>query len=388
MSVPLLRDKAAIVGLGYFPYSRDSGVSTLTMALQAVAEALADAGLAKDQLDGVACHRTFESAPAVLVAESLGIEDLRFHLDLFGGGSVSASLVGSAAMAVASGTAQYVVCWRSFNARSEYRAGGTNRPAPDSIEMSYQAPLGYFTAAQRFAMVSRAYMEAYGVTAEDLGRIAINQRDNALQNERALLRTPLTMEEYLSSRWIAEPLRLYDCCLETDAAVALIVTTADRARHLAQHPVLIRAATTGSGQTLYSNRWADLTVAPAASMASRLFDLAGIGPSEIDVAELYDAFTPLVLLQLEAYGFCKRGEGKDFVASGCAALTGKLPVNTHGGHLSEGYIHGLNHVAEAVTQLRGRAGPRQVHGATVALSTGQPGYLAGSTSAVILRKDD
>jgi len=195
------------------------------------------------------------------------------------------------------------------------------------------------------------------------------------------------MEEYLASRWIVDPLRLYDCCLETDAAVAIVVTTTERARALAKPPVLISGAAYGSGHTLFSNHRGDIATSAAADVAPRLFAMAGIGPQEVDVAELYDAFTPLVLTQLEDYGLCPKGESASFVADGQTAPGGLLPVNTHGGHLSEGYVHGLNHLAEAVTQLRGDAGSRQVAGAEVALSTAQPGYVSGTTSALLLRKD-
>jgi acetyl-CoA acetyltransferase len=361
-------------------------VSTLTLALRAIRAALDDAGLATSDVDGVACHRVGDSVQAAIVAHALGISDVRYHLDLFGGGSTSASVVGSAAMAVATGMAECVVCWRAVNARSGFRMGGTGRAAPDTVEFQYQAPYGFATPPQQFAMATRAYLDAHGVTAEDLGRVAITQRRHAVANERALMRTPLTMQEYLASRWVVEPLRLFDCCLETDAAVALVVTSAERAADLAHAPVLVSGAAWGSGHTLYSNRRADLTTTAAAEMAPRLYAMAGVGPDEIDVAELYDAFTPLVLLQLEDYGFCKKGEAAGLVADGVTALGGALPVNTHGGHLSEGYVHGLNHVAEAVAQLRGECGERQVRGAEVALSTGQPGYVAGSTSAVILRR--
>jgi acetyl-CoA acetyltransferase len=381
-----LRDRAAIVGLGWTEFSKNSGVSTLTLALRAIRAALDDAGLRHTDLDGVACHRVGDSVQAVLVAHSLGITDLRYHLDLFAGGSGSASVIGAAAMAVATGMAECVVCWRALNARSEFRMGGTGRSAPDTSEFQYQTPYGYGTPPQQFAMVARAYMDAYGVAAEDLGRVAITQRAHAVLNERAMMRRPLTMEDYLASRWIVEPFRLFDCCLETDAAVALIVTTPERARDLRQPPVLVSGATFGAGHTLYSNRRGDLTRSAAADMAPRLFAMAGLGPQDLDVAELYDAFTPLVLMQLEDYGFCKKGEAAGLVAGGATALGGRLPVNTHGGHLSEGYIHGLNHVAEAVAQLRGTCGPRQVPDAEVALSTAQPGYVAGSTSAVILRR--
>ncbi len=382
-----LRDRAAIAGVGYTEFSKDSGVSTLTLALRAITAALADAGLTAADVDGVACHRVGDSVQAVVVAQSLGIRDLRFHLDMFGGGSTSHQVIASAAMAVVTGVADTVVCWRAINARSEWRMGGTGRSAPETVEFQYQVPYGYATPPQQYAMQARAYMHQYGIVAEDLGRVAISQRNYAMQSPRAMMRTPLTMEDYLASRWIVEPLRLFDCCLETDAAVALVVTTTERARGLAQRPVLISAAAYGSGHNLYSNHRGDLGTSAAAELAPRLYAMAGIGPQEVDVAELYDAFTPLVLVQLEDYGFCRKGDAAQFIADGNMSPGGALPVNTHGGHLSEGYVHGLNHVAEAVTQLRGGAGSRQVARAEVALSTAQPGYVAGTTSALLLRKD-
>ncbi len=380
------RDRAAIVGVGYTEFSKSSGVSTLTLALRAIRAALDDAGLALGAHDGGATPRVGDSVQAAVVAQALGIRDLHYHLDLFGGGSASASVVGSAAMAIATGLAECVVCWRAINARSEFRMGGTGRAAPDTVEFQYQAPYGYATPPQQYAMVARAWMAATGATSEDLGHVAIAERRWAIENERAMMRAPLTLAEYLGSRWIAEPLRLYDCCLETDAAVALVVTSAARARDLRHTPVLIRAAAFGGGHTLYNNGRADLTTSAAAQLAPRLFSQAGLGPEEIDVAEIYDAFTPLVLMQLEDYGFAKRGEAAGFVRAGGTARGGALPLNTHGGFLSEGYVHGLNHVAEATLQLRGACGRRQVAGAEVALSTGQPGYVAGTTSAVILRR--
>jgi acetyl-CoA acetyltransferase len=382
-----LRDRAAIAGVGYTEFSKHSGVSTQTLALRAIRAALDDAGLTIDDVDGVACHRVGDSVQAALVAQALGVRDLRFHLDLFGGGSASASVVGSAAMAVAAGMADCVVCWRAINARSEFRMGGTGRAAPDTVEFQYQTSYGYMTPPQQFAMVARAYLDAFGVKAEDLGRVALTQREHAIPNERAMMRTPITMEDYLASRWVVEPLRLLDCCLETDAGVALVVTRVEHARDLRHVPVRITGAAFGGGHTLYSNDRGDLTRSAAADSSKRLYAMSGLGPEDIDVAELYDAFTPLVLIQLEDYGFCKKGDAAGFMADGTTALGGALPVNTHGGFLSEGYVHGLNHVAEAVAQLRDTCGQRQVDGAEVALSTGQPGFVAGTTSALILTRD-
>jgi acetyl-CoA acetyltransferase len=380
----VLRDSTAIVGVGYTPFSKDSGVSTLTLALRAIHAAVEDAGLTLRDIDGLATHRVGDSALPATVLQSLGLSDVGYFVDQFGGGSASHAIVGNAAMAVATGAAEVVVCYRALNARSGFRMSGAGRPPPDQVEFQYQAPYGYLAPAQQFGMAARAHMLRYRTTAEQLGAVAVAQREHAVANERALLRTPITLDDYLASRWIAEPFRLLDCCLETDGAVALVVTSADRARDLRRPPVLIRAAAWGGGQTLYSNG-NDLTESAARRMAPRLFAQAGIGPEDVDVAMLYDCFTWSVLVQLEDYGFCPKGEGGPFAESGATRLGGSLPVNTHGGFLSEGYVHGLNHIAEAVAQLRGDAGVRQVAGAEIALSTAQPGYVAGNTSALILR---
>lgn len=382
MSGHPLRDRAAIVGVGYTDFMKNSGVSTLALALRAIRAACDDAGITIHDLDGVATHRVGDSVQAAVVLNALGMRDPKFYVDQFGGGSASHTVVGQAAMAVSSGIADYVVCWRAINARSEYRMGGTGRPPPDVVEFQYQTPYGYATPPQQFASMASAYMAKYGIAREDLGRVAIRQRDNASRNPRAMMRTPITMDDYLSSRWIVEPLCLFDCCLETDAAIAVVVTTAERARDMRHTPVLVSGASWGGGHTLFSNHREDLTASAAIEMSKRLFAMAGVGPADIDVGCIYDAFTPLVLLQLEDYGFCAKGEGGAFYAEA------SLPVNPHGGHLSAGYVHGINHIAEAVEQLRGDAGARQVPGAEVALSTGQNGFVAGSSSALVLRRGD
>lgn len=387
MTAHPLRDRAAVAGVGWTPYSKNSGVSTLELALRAISAALDDCGLTIFDVDGLVTHSVGDAVPAAAVAASLGVADPHVLLDITGGGSVSAATVGAAAMAVATGQASTVVCYRALNARSEFRMGGTGRAAPTLVEFQYQVPYGLLAPPQQYALVGRAYLAASGATEEDLGRVAITQRDHARLNPRAMMRTPLTMDDYLAAPWIAEPLRLLDCCLETDAGIALVVTSAERARDLPHRPVLISGATTGGGHSLFSGGRTDYAVSAAADMAPRLYAAAGIGPDEIQVAELYDAFTPLVLMQLEDYGLAPRHGAAELVASGATALGGKLPVNTHGGHLSEGYVHGLNHVVEAVLQLRGGAGERQVPGVEVALCTGQPGYVSGVTSAVVLRGD-
>ena len=357
------------------------------MASRAVLAALEDAGLTPAALDGVATFRVGDSVTPTILAQALGMQDLHWYLDQFGGGSCSHSVVGQAALAIHAGVADTVVCYRALNARSEFRMGGTGRPPVDAVETQYQAPYGFFTPPQQFAMAARVHMERFGTTHEQLGEVAVRQRGFAVDNERARLRDPITLDDYLASRWVVEPFRLFDCCLETDGAVALVLTSTERARDLRQPPVLLRGAAWGSGSTLYSNQQPDPTRSAAADLAPRLYAQAGVGPEDIDLAELYDCFTYSVLVQLEDYGFCAKGEAGDFVQSGATARGGALPVNTHGGFLCEGYVHGLNHVTEAVAQLRGQAGARQVAGAELALSTAQPGYIAGCTSALVLRKD-
>jgi acetyl-CoA acetyltransferase len=381
-----LRNKAAIAGIGYTPFSKNSGVSTLTLGLRAVTAALEDAGVPVDDLDGLATHRVGDSAVPSTLAHSLGLSDLAWQLDLFGGGSASHSIVGQAALAVCSGVADYVVCYRALNARSEFRMGGSGRPPVDVAETQYQAPYGYFTPPQQFAMLAREHMLRYGTTHEQLGAVAVQQRASAVDNPRAQLRHPITLDDYLASRWVVEPFRLFDCCLESDGAVALLVTTTERARDLRHVPVLISAAAWAGGRTLYSTGQPDATQSAARPLSRRLYSMAGVGPKDFDFAELYDCFTWSVLVQLEDYGFCKKGESGPFAASGAIARGGRIPVNTHGGFLCEGYVHGLNHVTEAVSQLRHEAGPRQVPDAQLGLSTAQPGYVSGISSALILER--
>jgi acetyl-CoA acetyltransferase len=382
-----LRDRAAVAGVGYTPFSRDSGVSTLALAVDAITAALDDAGVSVDDVDGFATHRVGDSVPPWVVAPALGLDDVRWYLDQFGGGSVSHAIVGQAAAACALGLADVIVCYRAINARSEFRMGSTGRAPSPTFDAQYQAPYGYFAPPQQFAMAARAHMAKYGTTTEHFGQVAVQQRANAGLNPRALRREPITLDDHATARPVVDPFRLYDCCLETDAACAVVVTSAERARDLARPPVLIRAAAWGGGHMILNEGRRDLVNTGAAVLAPRLYAQAGLGPGDIDVAELYDCFTYSVLIQLEAYGFCAPGESGPYVASGATALGGALPVNTHGGFLSEGYVHGLNHLAEAVQQLRGDAGERQVPGCEVALSTSQPGYVMGSTSALILTGD-
>jgi acetyl-CoA acetyltransferase len=379
------RGQAAIAGIGCTEYSRDSGVSVLTLAARAVKAAVADAGLELDDVDGLATFGPNDSISPNLLAPALGIE-MTYYVDQWLGGSVALSIIGQAALAVSAGVADCVVCYRALNGRSEIRlngGGGARMRLP--WDMPYKMAGGVMAPSQEIAMAARAHMERYGTTNEDLGRIAVLSRTNALDNERAMMRKPMTMDDYLESRWIVEPFRMFDCCLETDGAAAVVVTSTERAKDLPHRPVLIQGAAWGGGVNVVNNDYTDLAESPARLIAPRLFDAAGLGPSDVDFAELYDCFTYNVLSQIEGYGFAAPGDVPAMLADGAFdRATGSLPINTHGGLLSERYIHGMNHVYEAVEQIRGDAGHRQVARHDVALVTGQLGYVSGYSSAAVL----
>ena len=380
-----LRDRVAVAGVGWTQFSRSSGRTTTSMAVEAITAALADAGLERSDVDGLATHHVRDSAALHEVTPALGIDDLAWFDEEFGGGSRAAVIVGHAATAVAAGLADCVVVYRSLNGRTGTRMGasGGERTLLSS-DLQFSQPYGLLAAAASYAIGARMHMIRYGTTADQLGAVAVTQRANAVENERALMRTPITLEDHRSSRMIADPFRLLDCCLETDVACAIVLTTVERARDLRQPVVTLKGWASAIGPGDLDHPGGDLTRSTSSLVAPRLYAMAGLGPEDVDVAELYDAFSFAVLLHLEDYGFCAKGEAGPFVASGAIARTGSLPVNTHGGFLSEGYAHGLNHVCEAVSQLRGQAGTRQVEGAEIALATAMPGYPTGASGAVLL----
>lgn len=380
------RSQASIVGIGCTEFSKNSGVSVFALAAQAIKAAVADAGLELHDVDGLATFGPNDSIGPNFLAPALGIENLNFYLDHWLGGSVSMSIVGSAALAVSAGVADCVVCYRALNGRSGARLSGkgafNQRPPWD---MQFKASTGYIVPAQEIAMAARAHMLRYGTTNEDLGSMALLGRRHAVDNERAMMRKPLTIEDYLASRWIVDPFRLFDCCLESDGAVAVVITAADRARDLPHRPVDIRGAAWGGGVNIVNNGTTDLAESPAKLISERLYASAGLGPSDIDFAELYDCFTYTLLSQIEGFGLAEPGTVPAMVASGAFdRSTGSMPLNTHGGLLSEAYIHGMNHVFEAVQQIRGHAGHRQVERHDVALVTGQLGYVSGYSSGLVL----
>ena len=355
-----LHNTAAIAGIGQTTYSKCSGVSELALACEAVSRAIDDAGIEPGEVDGLVTY-TLDSSDEVEVANSVGLGDLTLFSQINYGGGAAVGLVHQAAMAVATGSAKNVVVWRGMNGRSGKRMGqGVSGTiiSSDIIHWSWYMVYGMLTPASWIAAFTTRYMHEYGATSEDLGRIAIAQRKFALNNPNAAgYGKPLTMDDYLASRLVAEPLRLYDCCQETDGGCALLITSVEHARDLRQKPAVIRGVCQASsrGQEQMTSFYRDdMTSLPEMELAARqVYAQSGLGPDDIDAACLYDAFTSEILVQLEAFGFCARGEAKDFIADGALEIGGRLPNNTHGGLLSEGYIHGVNNIAEGARLIRG-----------------------------------
>ncbi|MCH6231632.1 lipid-transfer protein [Microbacterium sp. CFH 31415] len=354
--------KAAIAGIGATEFSKDSGRSEWRLACEATLAALEDAQIDVAEVDGFALF-TMETNPEIAVARALGIPELTFFSRIPHGGGGACAPVQQAAMAVASGVADVVVVYRAFNERSGHRFGSGPPPFAyaqntDQEYRNWINPYGLLTPASQEALLARRYMHEYGATSEDFGRVSVLSRKHAANNPKAwFYERPITLEDHQSSRMIADPLRLLDCCQETDGGQALVIVSAERARDLPHPPAVITAAAQGIGpqQISMSSYYREhIDRMPEVELVARqLWSQAGHGPDGIDAAILYDAFTPMVLLQLEEYGLCGRGEAPDFIRSGALELDGRLPVNTHGGQLGEGYLHGVNGIAEGVRLIRG-----------------------------------
>jgi acetyl-CoA acetyltransferase len=348
--------KAAIAGIGATEFSKASGRSELQLACESVVDALNDAGLEPKDVDGMVTF-TMDSSNEIEIARGVGIPELTFFSRIHHGGGAACGTIQQAAMAVATGVAEVVVCYRAFNERSGNRFGRTDRERPGAA-YDWYSPFGLVTPASWVAMHAQRYMHEFGVTSEDFGRVSVADRKHAATNPEAwFYEKPITLEDHQSSRWIVEPLRLLDCCQESDGGVALVVTSVDRAKDLRHAPAVIRAASQGSSAdqesmtSYYRGRLGDL---PEMGLVGRqLWDQSGLTSADIQTAILYDHFTPFVLIQLEELGFCAKGEAKEFVKDGRIEIGGDLPINTHGGQLGEAYIHGMNGIAEGVRQLRG-----------------------------------
>jgi acetyl-CoA acetyltransferase len=377
------QSRAHIVGVGESAYARwgkIGDVSEHALACQAIQRAVADAGLSMDDVDGLASFAE-DRNEAIFLAAELGLPALRFgNMVWMPGGGGGCAAVSNAAMAVETGQAEVVVVYRSLCQGQFYRfgSGGVSADAPAEppvpalqqansllmASMGFAMPYGLLMAAAAYALPTRRHMHLYGTTSEQLGLLAVTFREHASRNPRAVMGgRPLTLEDHQASPMIADPHRLFDCCLESDGACAVVVTSEERARDLAKTPVEIlgseQGAPKGYGFGPFTNANIDDAIYATGGgeeMARRLWDKTGLSPGDVDVAQLYDHFTGCVLMQLEDYGFCERGEGGPFIESGALAWKGgSLPTNTHGGSLSEAYIHGLNHVVEGVRALRGES---------------------------------
>ncbi len=377
--------QACIVGIGETAYCRKpgSGLSQMALQLKAALAAIADAGLKASQIDGIMPFPNLGKAEAL--AANLGCTDLRFAATINMGGAAPVASLRMAAMAVTSGAADYVLVPGGWNGYSGERVRETSAGDDDSIPgaqiaRDYYMPYGYTAPPQWYALMARRHMHEFGTTAEQLGAVALVMRGHAQLNPAAMMcGKPMTMADYLASPMISDPYRLLDCCLETDGAAAFVVTSAERARDLAQRPVKVLGAAAGQPYPAdeITNR-REFHRIGLTSAAPEAFRQAGVTPGDADFAEIYDCFTFEVIQQIEEAGFCARGEGGAFVENGGISLGGRLPVNTHGGLLSHAHSLGLGHVVEAVRQLRGVAGARQVKDAEIGVVTGWGDFGDGS----------
>jgi acetyl-CoA acetyltransferase len=381
--------KAAIAGVGRVPYARPRWPerTPLSMAVEASRNAVADAGLPISEIDGVAEFGMNDTATFGSVGYAMGLDELAWSLDLYGGGQYTCTTIAAAAAAVTTGQCNYAVVYRSLNGRSGMRYGQGAGMATARLdgEASFDAPIGYMVPPQWMAAWTRRHQQVYGSTCEDLGAIAMTEREHAAKNPHAMAREPITLDQYLQGRWINEPLRVYDCSLEVDGACAVVVTTLERARDLPHPPVVLHAGAESHGAGGSWDQWPDMTRMWADTAAPRLWDRAGMRAADVDVACIYDCFTYTVMAVMEGFGFFEKGGGGDYFRSGRATYGGDCVVNPHGGLLSEGYIHGLNHHCEAVDQLRGNADERQVENARTALVTAGAGPYGGAIAYTVDR---
>jgi acetyl-CoA acetyltransferase len=389
MNMEILKDKAAVVGIGIHKFSKDSGITEMEMACLAIRSALDDAGLTPDSIDGFVEYAE-ECFDEVIICRSMGIGNLAFHGDVRWDGGAACSIVQRAAMAVASGVANNVVVVRSVNdssLRRKKKTWGEIRPW-ESIEQDWYNPYGLITDSGRIGMTVRRYMHEYGINRDAFGWVSEVLRENGAKNPNSMFyENPVTYKDYLASKTTTDPFRELDCSPAIDGAIALIVTSAERAKNLRQQPVYIVTGTqsiVAGTQFKTSYTRSSMTDIPAiGNVGRRLLEQAGVSMKDIDVLQLEDEFAPLVPMQLEELGICERGDGVKFIEGGDRIRKdGELPINTSGGSIGEGNIHGMNHIAEAVRQLRGTS-TAQVKDAELALiATG----ACGPASGLILRR--
>ena len=351
-----LRDKYAIIGVGETTYTRGSNLTTRALGTWAVKNAMEDAGIPASEVDGMMSYSNNDSTPSPMIAGDLGIR-LNFYMDVYGGGSSSEALIGLAIGAIEAGMCNTVVVFRSMNGYSQVRIGGTGvrAAAPIGGDAVHTAPYGWLSAGQNFSPSFMRHMYDYGTTPEQVAMVKVIHSEHASNNPKAYYKQRLTVDDVINSRMIVKPLHLLDCCVETDNATAVIVTRAERAYDYRNTPARILAV---AGRVCKPRIDMHFQHGPISTVAGYyikdiIWPNAGVGPEDIDLTGAYDAFTFTSMLQLEDYGFCKKGEGGDYVSSGIMRLGNERPNNTSGGHLCEGYTHGMNMIIENVRQLRG-----------------------------------
>jgi acetyl-CoA acetyltransferase len=373
----LPRDRRPVIaGLGITEMGRIYGRSAASLAAEAVRLAADDAGLALDAIDGLLVASGVSGGVTLGLQRRLGLRDLRLLSELQAFGATATAMVAIAAMAVGSGTADAVACvFADAPLQDGVRAGSAYARTGTSGWAGLLAASGIRGVTTMYALAARRHMERYGTTSEHLGAVAVAERAWAAGNPRATQREPITLEDHQASRWVAEPLHLLDCCLVTNGGVAVVVTRAERAADLPRPAVPVLGwAQCHPGRSMCRDDGFGLVTGAARSGPAAL-GMAGVGLSEVDVAELYDCYTYTVVVSLEDYGFCPKGEGGPFAASGAIAPGGTLALNTGGGQLSGYYMWGMTPLSEAVIQARGEGGERQAPRADVVLVSGNGGVL-------------
>jgi len=385
-----LRDRSCVTGIGETAYVRGATKGAFELQIEASLKAIADAGLTPKDIDGV-IPIGIVSGTADDFIENFGLPDLRFSAVVPHGGASPAMALQTAAMAVASGVCNHILI--TFGRNISAVAAGGNKAGARIHNMQqfhyvteFEHPMGASAPAQLYAPMARRHMELYGTTVEHFGEVAVACREHALLNGNAVMKKPITIEDHRESRMIADPFRLLDCSLESDGGAAVVISSAERARDLRHRRVFISGVAAGHPDSPGSiTQRPDMTSLGLAKAAPRAFQMAGVTPADIDVAEIYDCFTYAVIRQFEDMGFCAKGEGGPFVSGGRLRLGGALPTNTHGGLLSQAHVWGLNHIVELARQLRGDAGRAQVADAEVGVVTGY-GDMGDGALAIMRRE--
>ena len=371
----------AVVGIGYSDFARSLEADGDALAISACRAALTDAGLAPSDVDGIATYLgAYEHAELSSVIPGVGLAEERLKLreDIMALAPAAMTSIHTAVEAIRNGQCETVLTYKANKWKRGVPPGaGNDAPRVGGIQQ-FTVPYGHAMTAQWLALWAMRHFYEYGTTSEHLGRLVVTTRKHAGLNPRATLRAPLTLEDYYQSPWISEPFRKLDCDFPIDGAGALVLTTVERARDLREKPIFILGCARRDGTMEEWEMWPDLTTMASKEVSDRVWQESGLRPSDVDVAELYDGFSFLALCWLEDAGFCKKGEGGPFIASGAIEIGGSLPTNTHGGNLSEGRSHGVGAVLEAVQQLRGTCGARQIAGAKVAFAANGGGPIAGA----------